>query len=180
MPNWKLTIKDGLGNPLWELTNFSAFIQPTGCDFSVMAKNVSGMSIPGPFLGLLVDPSLPSHWTPGLMALTGVDPARLKAPGETTAAMYFLSLDPRWDPKPENFGFFSISIDRMGGPGSWYSPQELAALKKSREDTDAGERRLRADCAVVYRKTIDKPQGDLTTRETQAIAGCSLLGLYHQ
>jgi hypothetical protein len=55
----------------------------------------------------------------------------------------------------------------------------LAKYRAEKEAADAEERRiLRANCTVIYQKTIDKKVKDLTVREEEQVRACQVLGLY--
>lgn len=61
---------------------------------------------------------------------------------------------------------------------------QLAVEAKARAAEEAAKVadrvRVEANCRAVYRRTIDKKQGDLTVRETQQITACEALDMYHK
>jgi hypothetical protein len=57
-----------------------------------------------------------------------------------------------------------------------------ARIAKSRAEREAAaaeeERKLRANCTLIYQNTIDTKVKDLTVREEQQVRACQVLGLY--
>jgi len=62
--------------------------------------------------------------------------------------------------------------------------QDGLAAEQRKKQADAGakaaedRRKLRASCAAVYQKTIDRKITDLTVREEQQVRACQALSLY--
>jgi hypothetical protein len=175
--DWGITIKDNLGNPLWEVNNPRCDANteiPPSCNFIVTAKNVSGAPLAAPVLDVKV------HLNPGTDPLpTSVKATffhKPMAPGETRDCAGLMLLYP--SPPGEAPKIASIDIKRSA-MWLWQSPQEEASRKKIVADAAELERGLKADCAMVYRQTIMKAQRDLTVLETQEIGFCSAEGWFH-
>jgi hypothetical protein len=166
---WKTTVNDRFGNPLWEVTGLRVVPVLLGCDLIVTAKNVSGIAIPGPYLRAEI------HWDDGgsPAEVHWGDGADLKEPGKSIEVSGFLLQTYIHS----NGKIKSIDVQRSG---SWMSPQEVQEDKKMRDDMAAVDRRHKTECAALYRATIDKAQRDLTVREVQQIAYCTLNHWYSE
>ena len=175
-------VSDSLSHRLWEVDAFrcdlaSALEKIPACNASMMAKNISGVPLPGP--SFHVSPSLAGYANP-YSAVLSADPQRMIAPGETVACKGQMKLSIL------NSAYLgelkALHARRASSPDT---PWEVEADQKRREEQAAADRatdaRVRANaiaCAAVYRATIDKTQGQLTIRESQAVAYCMSIGWY--